>query len=308
MAVLGASGSGKSTLIDAVAHRISRESLKGTITLNGEVLDSKLLKIISAYVMQDDLLFSMLMVEETLMFSVEFRLPRTLSKSKKKARVQALIDQLGLESTAKMVIEDEGHRGVSGDERRRVFIGIDIIHDPIVLFLDEPTSGLDSTSAYMVVKVLQRIAQTGSITSELDSLIFLSRGQTVYIGSPDGLPQFFSEFGHPVPENEDRTEFALDFIRELEGTPSGTKNLVDFNKSWEMNNSENGSKDSKLSLKDAISGSISRGKLVSGATNIVEANLPSSVPRFANPFWIEMIVIGKRSLLNSWKSPELFGI
>ncbi|CAK9165058.1 unnamed protein product [Ilex paraguariensis] len=324
MAVLGASGSGKSTLIDALAHRISRESLKGTITLNGEVLESKLLKIISAYVMQDDLLFPMLTVEETLMFSAEFRLPRTLSKSKKKARVQALIDQLGLESAAKTVIGDEGHRGVSGGERRRVSIGIDIIHDPIVLFLDEPTSGLDSTSAYMVVKVLQRIAQTGSIVilsihqpsyrlmSLLSSLIFLSQGQTVYIGSPDGVPQFFSEFGHPVPENEDRTEFALDFIRELEGTPDGTKNLVDFNKSWEMknrrNNSENGSKDSKLSLKDAISASISRGKLVSGATNIVDANLSSSVPRFANPFWIEMIVIGKRSLLNSWRSPELFGI
>lgn len=154
LAVLGASGSGKSTLIDALADRIHKESLKGTVTLNGEILESKLLKVISAYVMQDDLLFPMLTVEETLMFSAEFRLPRSLSKSKKKARVQQLIDQLGLRNAAKTVIGDEGHRGVSGGERRRVSIGIDIIHDPIVLFLDEPTSGLDSTSAFMVVKVL----------------------------------------------------------------------------------------------------------------------------------------------------------
>ncbi|KAM7526280.1 hypothetical protein LguiA_016182 [Lonicera macranthoides] len=324
MAVLGASGSGKSTLIDALADRIAKDSLKGTVTLNDEVLESKLLKVISAYVMQDDLLFPMLTVEETLMFSAEFRLPRSLSKSKKQARVQALIDQLGLRNSAKTVIGDEGHRGVSGGERRRVSIGTDIIHDPIVLFLDEPTSGLDSTSAFMVVKVLQRIAQSGSIVimsihqpsyrilGLLDNLIFLSRGQTVYSGSPASLPLFFAEFGHPIPENEDKTEFALDFIRELEGSRNGTKELVDFHKHlWRKRKDPRGKlpRGPRQSLKDAISSSISRGKLVSGATNVsVDANLSSSVPMFANPFWIEMVVIAKRSLTNSWRSPELFGM
>ncbi|CAN1775562.1 ABC transporter G family member 20 [Linum perenne] len=255
MAVLGASGAGKSTLIDALADRISKDSLKGSVTLNGEVLESRMLKVISAYVMQDDLLFPMLTVEETLMFAAEFRLPRSISKSKKKARVQALIDQLGLRSAANTVIGDEGHRGVSGGERRRVSIGTDIIHDPILLFLDEPTSGLDSTSAFMVAKVLQRIAESGSIVMMtihqpsyrilglLDRLIFLSHGQTVYSGSPTSLPEFFAEFGHPIPENENRTEFALD-----------------------------------------------------------------SVQTFANPFWIETMVIAKRSLTNSRRTPELFGI
>lgn len=325
MAVLGASGSGKSTLIDALADRISKESLKGTVTLNGDVLESSLQKVISAYVMQDDLLFPMLTVEETLMFSAEFRLPRSLSKSKKKARVQALIDQLGLRNAASTVIGDEGHRGVSGGERRRVSIGTDIIHDPIILFLDEPTSGLDSTSAYMVVKVLQRIAQSGSIVMMtvhqpsyrilglLDRLIFLSHGQTVYSGSPANLPSFFHEFGHPIPENENKTEFALDLIRELEENPGGTKSLVEFNKSWQLKykpasvTAVNGP---KMSLKDAIGASISRGKLVSG-TNGGNGNgnsIASSVATFANPFWIEMAVIGKRSLLNSRRMPELFGI
>ncbi|CAJ2632708.1 unnamed protein product [Trifolium pratense] len=325
MAVLGASGSGKSTLIDALADRISKDSLRGTVTLNGEVLESSLQKVISAYVMQDDLLFPMLTVEETLMFSAEFRLPRSLSKSKKKARVQALIDQLGLQRAANTVIGDEGHRGVSGGERRRVSIGTDIIHDPIILFLDEPTSGLDSTSAYMVVKVLQRIAQSGSIVMMsvhqpsyrilglLDRLIFLSHGQTVYSGSPVNLPNFFSEFGHPIPENENRTEFALDLIRELEGTPGRTKSLVEFNKSWQLKNqppsativNNNGP---RLSVKDAISASISRGKLVSGTNGGNRNTTASLVATFANPFWIEMAVIGKRSLTNSRRMPELFGI
>ncbi|KAJ6722887.1 ABC TRANSPORTER G FAMILY MEMBER 16 [Salix koriyanagi] len=234
MAVLGASGSGKSTLIDALADRIAKESLKGSVTLNGEVLESRLLKVISAYVMQDDLLFPMLTVEETLMFSAEFRLPRSLSRSKKKARVQALIDQLGLRNAANTVIGDEGHRG--------------------------------------------------------------------------SLPEFFGQFGHPIPENENRIELALDLIRELEEAPDGTKTLVEFNKSWQtMKNPMNRTRNvSKLSLKDAISASISRGKLVSGAPN--NSILTSSVPTFANPLWTEMMVLSKRSLLNAKRMPELFGI
>ncbi|OMO69487.1 ABC transporter-like protein [Corchorus capsularis] len=320
LAVLGASGSGKSTLIDALANRIAKGSLKGTVTLNGEVLESRMLKVISAYVMQDDLLYPMLTVEETLMFAAEFRLPRSLSKSKKKMRVQALIDQLGLRNAAKTVIGDEGHRGVSGGERRRVSIGIDIIHDPIILFLDEPTSGLDSTSAYMVVKVLQRIAQSGSIVimsihqpsyrilGLLDRMIFLSRGQTVYSGSPANLPLYFSEFGHPIPEHENRTEFALDLIRELEGSPGGTKSLVEFNKSWQSMKHPREAESDRLglSLKEAISAAISRGKLVSGATN--DGSSTSMVPRFANPYWKEMLVLSNRSILNSRRMPELFGI
>ncbi|XP_024992058.1 ABC transporter G family member 6-like [Cynara cardunculus var. scolymus] len=327
MAVLGASGSGKSTLIDALANRIAKGSLKGTVTLNGEQLESRLLKVISAYVMQDDLLFPMLTVEETLMFAAEFRLPRTFSKSKKKLRVQALIDQLGLRNAAKTVIGDEGHRGVSGGERRRVSIGIDIIHDPIILFLDEPTSGLDSTSAYMVVKVLQRIAQSGSIVimsvhqpsyrllGLLDRLLFLSRGQTVYNGSPSDLPLFFSDFGHPIPDKENRTEFALDLIRELEGTPGGTRSLVEFNKTWQNlkrshNTTTTGNETPThgLTLKEAISASISRGKLVSGAGANNGNNPTSMVPTFANPMWMEMAVLSKRSFTNSRRMPELFGI
>ncbi|CAJ2631086.1 ABC transporter G family member 1-like protein [Trifolium pratense] len=334
MAFLGASGSGKSTLIDALANRIAKGKLKGSVKLNGESVESSLLKVISAYVMQDDLLFPMLTVEETLTFAAEFRLPRSLSKSKKNARVQALIEQLGLRNAAKTVIGDEGHRGVSGGERRRVSIGIDIIHDPIVLFLDEPTSGLDSTSAFMVVKVLQRIAQSGSIVimsihqpsyrilGILDRMIFLSRGQVVYSGSPSQLPSYFGEFGHPIPEGDNRTEFALDLIRELEGSPGGTKSLVEFNKSWQSmtklhNSDASHNTTSSLSLKEAISASISRGKLVSGATattnsnpspNATPSSLSSMVPAYANPFWIELLTLSKRSITNTRRMPELFGI
>ncbi|CAD6210685.1 unnamed protein product [Miscanthus lutarioriparius] len=332
MAVLGASGSGKSTLIDAFANRIVKESLHGSVTLNGESLDSNLLKVISAYVMQDDLLYPMLTVEETLMFAAEFRLPRSLPTKEKRKRVQALIDQLGLRNAANTIIGDEGHRGVSGGERRRVSIGMDIIHDPIVLFLDEPTSGLDSTSAFMVVKVLQRIAQSGSVVvmsihqpsyrilGLLDRLLFLSRGQTVYYGTPRALPSFFNDFGKPIPFNENPTEFALDLIRELETMPDGARDLVEHNKKWQTRMAPKAKhhdghvEKTSLSLKEAIRASISRGKLVSGASDgSVSVHSPGElaapaapVSKFANPFWVEMGVLTRRAFLSTKRTPEIF--
>ncbi|KAJ0028883.1 hypothetical protein Pint_35518 [Pistacia integerrima] len=322
MAILGASGSGKSTLIDALAGRIGKESLKGTISLNGEVLESRLLKVISAYVMQDDLLFPMLTVQETLMFSAEFKLPRYFTKKMKQARIQALIDQLGLRTAGNTIIGDEKHRGISGGERRRVSIGVDIVHDPILLFLDEPISGLDSTSAFMIVKVLKRIAKSGSIVimsihqpsyrilSLLDRSVFLSRGQTVYSGALAGLSHFFSNFGHPVPENGNETEFALDLIRELEEIPGGITSLVNFNKAWQtlMKHANKVDDQPKVSLKYAMKTSIAKGKLVSAGTSTNNSNQTSSVQTFANPFWIEIIVISKRLLINSRRMPELFKI
>ncbi|MCL7046288.1 hypothetical protein MKW94_030675 [Papaver nudicaule] len=308
LAILGPSGSGKSTLIDALANRISKESLGGSVTMNGETLKSGVLKKISAYVMQDDLLYPMLTVEETLMFSAEFRLPRSFSKDKKMERVRTVIDELGLHDAAKTIIGDEGRRGISGGERRRVSIGVAIIHDPILLFLDEPTSGLDSSSSFMVVKVLQRIARSGRIVimsvhqpssrivGLLDQLIFLSQGETVYYGSPAKLSPFLSDFGHPILENGEATEFMLDLYRQLEGVPGGTRSMVIFNKTWHKKLNHPPNSEFSTGLDQSLKEAISRGKLISSDIG------PAS---FANPFWFEIIVLVKRSLTNSKRTPEV---
>ncbi|KAG6473644.1 ABC transporter G family member 1-like [Zingiber officinale] len=311
LAVLGASGSGKTTLIDALANRIERASLRGTIAVNGERLEGRLLRAISAYVMQDDLMFPMLTVEETLMFAAEVRLPRSVSKFKKKERVQALIDQLDLRSAAKTIIGDEGHRGVSGGERRRVSIGSDIVHDPVLLFLDEPTSGLDSTSAFIVAQVLQRIARSGSmvimsvhqpsyrILGLIDRLIFLSRGQTVYSGPPHGLTEFLAAAGSPVPEGGNPAEFALDLVCEMEDTtPDGVRRLVASNS---LNHHARPAAVPCFPLQEAVRNSIANGKLVSGEM-MYRGVAPAS---YANPIWVEVLAITKRALLNMSRTPEI---
>ncbi|KAF5780247.1 putative sulfate-transporting ATPase [Helianthus annuus] len=94
-AVMGPSGAGKSTFLDALAGRIASGSLKGKVVFDGAEMSPSLIKRSSAYIMQDDRLFSMLTVYETLMFAADFRLG-SIPKAEKKQRVETLIEQLGL--------------------------------------------------------------------------------------------------------------------------------------------------------------------------------------------------------------------
>ncbi|KAF3437819.1 hypothetical protein FNV43_RR20575 [Rhamnella rubrinervis] len=211
MAIMGPSGAGKSTFLDALAGRIAQGSLEGSVRVDGKPVSASYMKKVSSYVMQDDQLFPMLTVFETFMFAAEVRLPPSLSSDEKKKRVYELLNQLGLQSTIHTYIGDEGRRGVSGGERRRVSIGIDIIHKPLLLFLDEPTSGLDSTSAYSVVEKVRDIAQGGRL---------------IYSGSPTGLSSYLDGFGRPVPKGENSLEYLLDVIKEYDESTVGLDPFV----------------------------------------------------------------------------------
>lgn len=92
---MGPSGAGKSTLLDGLAGRIAGGSLKGRVSSDGKEVNPSLIKRTSAYIMQEDRLFPMLTVYETLMFAADFRLG-SIPGSEKKQRVEKLIEQLGL--------------------------------------------------------------------------------------------------------------------------------------------------------------------------------------------------------------------
>ncbi|KAK0604274.1 hypothetical protein LWI29_014008 [Acer saccharum] len=238
-AVMGPSGAGKSTFLDGVAGRIASGSLKGKVSLDGKEMNPSLIKRTSAYIMQEDRLFPMLTVYETLLFAADFRLG-PISKTDKKQRVEKLIDQLGLTSARNTFIGDEGTRGVSGGERRRVSIGVDIIHGPSLLFLDEPTSGLDSTSAYSVIEKVLNIARTGStviltihqpssrILLFLDHLIILARGQLMFQGSPKDVNLHLNRMGRKVPKGENSIEYLIDVIQQYDQSEMGVEVLAQF--------------------------------------------------------------------------------
>jgi len=93
-------------------------------------------------------MYPMLTVYETLLLSARLRLPSQMSLREKEQKVEALIDELGLRPARDVIIGDERHKGVSGGERKRTAVGVEIIGDPSLIFLDEPTSGLDSFQAH----------------------------------------------------------------------------------------------------------------------------------------------------------------
>lgn len=227
-AIMGASGCGKTTLLDILADRISGANITGSFMLDGVPVRRDVVRRMSAYVMQNDLMFAALTVRETIMYAAELRLPSSVTKKQKAAKVEGLIDLLGLRRVADSKIGDETVRGVSGGERKRVAIGVEMIGDPKVLFLDEPTSGLDSTNTYRVVQVIKNIAEKTSsivimvlhqpsfrVLDSLDRLLLLAAGRTVFFAAPSQIPEYFTEFGFSPPAFANPTEFALDVIQEL---------------------------------------------------------------------------------------------
>ncbi|MED6119985.1 ABC transporter G member 11 [Stylosanthes scabra] len=209
-ALMGPSGSGKSTLLDALSSRLAANAfLSGTILLNGR--KAKLSFGTAAYVTQDDNLIGTLTVRETISYSARLRLPDKMAWSDKRALVESTIVAMGLQDCADTVIGNWHLRGISGGEKRRVSIALEILMRPRLLFLDEPTSGLDSASAFFVTQTLRALARDGRTviasihqpSSEVfelfDQLYLLSGGKTVYFGQASEAYEFFAQAGFPCP-------------------------------------------------------------------------------------------------------------
>ena len=130
----------KSSLLDLLADRKDRKGFNGEILLNGQLRD-KTYKYRVGYVVQDDIVSGTLTVQENLMFSANVRLSTQLSFQSKMDIVNEVIAQLGLEKCADTMVGTDFKRGVSGGERKRTNIGMELVLSPLVLFLDEPTTG-----------------------------------------------------------------------------------------------------------------------------------------------------------------------
>lgn len=159
-AILGPTGSGKSSLLDILAARKDRRGLSGEVLMDGQQLTQNY-KYRVGYVVQDDILSGMLSVRENLTFSASVRLPRNVTSTEKESIVERVITQLGLEKCADSRVGTEDSRGISGGERRRTNIGMELVLSPTVLFLDEPTTGLDSSTALSVMECLEQLSNKG---------------------------------------------------------------------------------------------------------------------------------------------------
>ncbi|KAG7976430.1 hypothetical protein I3843_06G148400 [Carya illinoinensis] len=241
LAIMGPSGCGKSTLLDALAGRLDSNTRQtGEILINGR--KQVLAYGTSAYVTQDDALMTTLTVREAVCYSAQLQLPDSMSKSEKKERADMTIREMGLQDAMNTRIGGWGVKGISGGQKRRVSICIEILTRPKLLFLDEPTSGLDSAASFYVMSRIARLGQRDGIertivasihqpSSEVfqlfHNLCLLSSGRAVYFGPASAANQFFALSGFPCPTLQNPSDHFLktinkDFEKDIEEGLAGS--------------------------------------------------------------------------------------
>lgn len=139
VAIIGPSGSGKSSLLNCIAGR-NIDGVAGKVNFNGIPRPENFSRF-TGYVVQSQLYFNSLTVREVLTFAADLKLPTSVSKQDKKIRIENIINELDLNSCKDTQIGEIG-QGISGGERRRLAIGLEILNEPSLLLLDEPTSVL----------------------------------------------------------------------------------------------------------------------------------------------------------------------
>ncbi|KAM9237573.1 broad substrate specificity ATP-binding cassette transporter ABCG2 [Dugong dugon] len=222
-AILGPTGGGKSSLLDVLAARKDPHGLSGDVLIDGAPRPSNF-KCNSGYVVQDDVVMGTLTVRENLQFSAALRLPTTMKNREKNERINKIIQELGLEKVADSKVGTQFIRGVSGGERKRTSIGMELITDPSILFLDEPTTGLDSSTANAVLLLLKRMSKQGrtiifsihqprySIFKLFDSLTLLASGRLMFHGPAQEALGYFASAGYNCEPYNNPADFFLDVI------------------------------------------------------------------------------------------------
>ncbi len=188
--LLGPSGAGKSTLMDAMNGM--RPASGGSILINNldlyQHLDS--LKQSIGYVPQDDIIHRELTVYKTLYYVAKLRLSSDISAAETEQIIDEVLDVTGLSERRDVPIKE-----LSGGQRKRVSIAVELITKPSVIFLDEPTSGLDPATEEKIMKLFRQIAESGRtviLTTHamenvklFDKIVVLMRGKLAFYGKPD---------------------------------------------------------------------------------------------------------------------------
>jgi len=193
--LVGPSGAGKTTLMKTMSGLLPPQ---GRVLIEGEDLyhnyDSFRSQI--GYVPQDDILHKELTVEQALRYSARLRLPEDVGAGEIEARVNKVLEQVELSGQRGQPIQS-----LSGGQRKRASIAVELLADPPLFFLDEPTSGLDPGLEKKMMVMLGKLADNGKTIllvthataniTECDQVAFMSQGKMVFFGPPNQADQFF---------------------------------------------------------------------------------------------------------------------
>lgn len=205
--VMGASGSGKSTLLRAIAGQLQPSS--GEILLNGQSLYEHVdsLKRFISYIPQDDAFDEQLTIEENLLFAAAIRAPH-LSGRERARRIEGKLVELGLSERRDSIVGSPGKKRLSGGERKRLNIGLDMISSADVFLFDEPTSGLSSKDSEHVIEIIRSMAHNKIVLVTIHqpnsklfqmfskALLLDKGGKLVFYGTPSEMLNYFAQAEH----------------------------------------------------------------------------------------------------------------
>ena len=203
LAIMGGSGTGKTTLLSLLNGSLKPQ--QGTITINGHSIDEPAAKDLIGFVPQDDLLIEELTVYQNLWFTAKLCF-EGMSDAELDRRVMKTLKDLGLDAAKDLKVGSAINKFISGGQRKRLNIALELIREPAVLFLDEPTSGLSSADTEKVILLLKEqtlkgkliivnIHQPSSDVYKLfDRLWLLDKGgYPVFDGNPIDAITYFKE-------------------------------------------------------------------------------------------------------------------
>ncbi|ELQ75324.1 ATP-binding Cassette (ABC) Superfamily [Trachipleistophora hominis] len=221
-AVMGPSGCGKTTLISTLAGRVpSSTKTSGCVLYNEKERNSSVWMNSVGFVDQDHAFFEGLTAYETVYYAARFKLKG--QNVNIETKIAKLFEKLRI-----IDIMNCKMRILSGGERKRVMIAVELVSDPQIVFLDEPTSGLDNDVAFSIVELLKEVAQEGKIVIMsihqpddrlsllLDKIILMSHGEIIATGTMQECQEYLMHNGY---EKRDNTTFSS-FAMEVLGNPS----------------------------------------------------------------------------------------
>eukprot|EP01127_Copromyxa_protea_P006699 TRINITY_DN166_c0_g1_i1.p1 TRINITY_DN166_c0_g1~~TRINITY_DN166_c0_g1_i1.p1 ORF type:complete len:632 (+),score=115.84 TRINITY_DN166_c0_g1_i1:262-1896(+) len=228
---MGPSGSGKTTLLNTLACRLQRGvKVKGDLKLNGRDYTKREMKAFSGYVLETDVVNGMLTVGETLMYTALLRTSPELADLDTEKRITDVLEMMGLSHTRDTLVGTPLIKGISGGERKRLCVAMELLNQPKLIFLDSPTSGLDSVAALSVCTRLKYLASSNVCTviatimqpqlkifQVIDNLLLLAEGKSMYQGAAAGAPGYFAQIGFPCPQHENPADHILDIISDSGG-------------------------------------------------------------------------------------------
>ena len=230
VAIMGPSGAGKTSVLTTIAGYTPPSD--GTVYMDGLSLYKHydVFRRAIGYVPQEDVMHRTLTVQEVLFYKARLDFPAEVSDDEIYERITTVLRQLDLEKQRDTLVGDAVRRGLSGGQRRRLNVAMELLGEPSLLLLDEPTSGLDARSAMQLIRQCRGLANGGRTVAMtihqprreafdlFDKLLLLTKGgKLAYFGPTREVKRYFSERSEMPPESANNpADYVLDVLDPLE--------------------------------------------------------------------------------------------